>query len=147
MKCMRIHWRIVLPICGLSLFGLLTYKSIEFNRHIPPGRYFWWCGGRLDSDPLGKHPRPPVSNPCFNEEPGCTPEQPIYIDVDPGWLVRTLTLAALPAFLVGMGILRGSARLGVSEVVSFMASMPLLIYAWFYFLGWLIDRRKDKRSV
>jgi hypothetical protein len=44
------------------------------------------------------------------------------------------------AFLVGVGIVHGLARVGISEVTSFMVSMPLLIFAWFYFVGWLLDR-------
>jgi hypothetical protein len=135
----------VLPICGLSIFALLTYQSFEFNRHIPRGRYFWWSWERLDSDPLGKHPQLQVSEPCFNEETDCSPKQTIYIDIDPGWLVKGLTLVALPAFLIGIVIVRGMARLGVSEVVSFMFSMPLLIIAWFCFVGWLVDRWRAKR--
>jgi hypothetical protein len=54
---------------------------------------------------------------------------------------------ALPAFLVGTGVVHGLARLGVSEVISFMVSMPLLIFAWFYLVGWLVDRRLRRRPA
>ena len=55
-------------------------------------------------------------------------------------------LSALPAFVVGTAVVRGLAGLGVSEVWSFMIVMPLLILAWFYFVGWLTDRWVHKRS-
>jgi hypothetical protein len=56
-------------------------------------------------------------------------------------------LSALPAFLAGLGIVHGLARVGVSEVTSFMSSMPLLILAWLYFIGWLFDRWSRKRPT
>jgi len=55
-------------------------------------------------------------------------------------------LSALPAFVVGTAVVRALAHLGVSEVWSFMIVMPLLILAWFYFVGWLTDRWVHKRS-
>lgn len=73
--------------------------------------------------------------------------EPMDVWVDPGWLARCHVLSALPAFVVGVGIVRGLGRLGVSEVISFMISMPLLIFAWFYFVGWLLDRWRQKRRA
>jgi hypothetical protein len=55
-------------------------------------------------------------------------------------------VSALPAFLVGVAIVRGLGHLGVNEVWSFFTSMPLLIFAWYYFIGWLIDRLKSRRT-
>jgi hypothetical protein len=52
--------------------------------------------------------------------------------------------SALPAFLLGWFIVDDLAIWGVSQVWSFMVSMPLLISAWFYFLGWLVERRRRK---
>jgi hypothetical protein len=46
-----------------------------------------------------------------------------------------LVLSAVPAFVVGAAIVRGLGQMGVSEITSFMISMPLLIVAWFYFIG------------
>jgi hypothetical protein len=66
--------------------------------------------------------------------------------VDPGYLAKSLVLTALPAFALGAVVVRGLAHIGVSEVWSFGAVMPLLIFAWFYFVGWLIDRCVRKRS-
>jgi ABC-type spermidine/putrescine transport system permease subunit II len=40
-------------------------------------------------------------------------------------------LSALPAFLIGSLAAYGLGRFGVSEVLSFMISMPLLIFAWY----------------
>jgi hypothetical protein len=72
---------------------------------------------------------------------------PLEVWVEPGWLARFLMLSALPAFLVGLGIVHGLSRVGVSQVSSFMISMPLLILAWFYFVGWLLDRRTRRPSA
>jgi hypothetical protein len=55
-------------------------------------------------------------------------------------------LFALPAFAIGLFITFGLGKFGISEVLSFMISMPLLVSTWFYFVGWLIDRWRLKRS-
>jgi hypothetical protein len=34
---------------------------------------------------------------------------------------------------------------GMNQILSFMISMPLLIFGWFYFVGWLLDRWSFKR--
>jgi len=36
--------------------------------------------------------------------------------------------------------------MGISQVSSFMFSMPVLILAWYYLIGWLLDRWISKRS-
>jgi hypothetical protein len=56
-----------------------------------------------------------------------------------GLLARALILSAIPAFFLGQLIAAELGRLGVSEVLTFMVLMPLLIVGWFYFLGRLID--------
>jgi hypothetical protein len=60
--------------------------------------------------------------------------------VNPGWLSKWLMLSAMPAFVVEAAILVGLSRLGINEIWGFIISMPLLISAWYYFVGWLIDR-------
>jgi len=62
-------------------------------------------------------------------------------------LTKVLLVLALPAFGVDLFAIRGFAGFGVSEVASFFASMPLLIGGWFYFVGLLIDRWRQKRSL
>ena len=145
---MRIRWRVALPLFGLMLFAFGTYASFGPGR-IPDrtGRYFWWSSLRLDSDPLNRHFRSVTGAPCKDSTENCLATDPIYVWVDPGWLAKCLILSALPAFLVGAGIVRSLARVGVSEVTSFMISMPLLIFAWFYFVGWLLDRWRQKRRA
>jgi hypothetical protein len=51
-------------------------------------------------------------------------------------------LSALPAFVISAGIVGILARFGISEVTAFFVSMPLLIFAWFYLVGWLFDEEK-----
>jgi hypothetical protein len=54
-------------------------------------------------------------------------------------------LLALPAFVLGAISVSGLGRLGVNEVWSFILLMPLFVFAWFYFGGWLVDRWVRKR--
>lgn len=144
---MKARWRITLPLCGLVLFGMVPHRSIAENRLLVHNdrRYFSWSGIRLDSDPLGKHSKGPAVRPCGDTEKDCFTE-PMDVWVDPGWITMCLVILAFPAFLIGAATVDGTARLGGSEVVSFMVSMPLLIGAWFYFTGRFLDRRKSKRS-
>ena len=141
---MRKRWSIVLPLCGLALFLLGTYGSFRFRREAfgnSPTRYFYWSSIRLDSDPLNKH-HYPYFLPCKRGEENCF--QPQTISVEPGSVHILFKVVALPAFIVGIAITRGLARLGVSEVATFLVSMPLLILAWFCFIGSLIDRWRRK---
>jgi hypothetical protein len=112
--------------------------------HKGPSRYFWWSSIRLDSDPLSKYFKKPIS--CEQGLENCTAWEPEYIWVTPGWIDKALLLFALPAFVAGSGVVEGLGRFGVSQVLSFMISMPLLIFGWFYFVGWLFDRRRRSRS-
>ena len=72
-------------------------------------------------------------------------------DTESRWVVaaplaQLLVLSALPAFLLGIALGRALGRLGISQVSSFMALMPLLIFAWYYFVGYLIDRWRHRRG-
>lgn len=138
------RWRPILCFWGLVLFGLLTYASIQGNREMRHGRYFWWGAMRLDSDPLGKQS---ALEPCTQGREGELCVEPIYILAEPGWLEKALVISALPAFLLGAVFVRGLARLGVSEFGSFMSTMPVLIVVWFYGVGWLLDRWQHRRSL
>ena len=140
------YWRFVLPAVGLMLFAVLSYHSHRWNVqfHQGPNRYFWWSSIRLDSDPLNKHHKAQIS--CDQGVQECADWGPEYIWVTPGWIDKAFLLFALPAFIAGSGVVNGLGRLGVSQVLSFMISMPLLIFGWFYFVGWLFDRRRHLRS-
>jgi hypothetical protein len=39
------------------------------------------------------------------------------------------------------------ARLGVSEVFGFLSLVPALMFAWYYFLGWLVDRLRRRHQA
>jgi hypothetical protein len=122
---MRVRWRVVLPTVGLLLFAGLTYDSVRTNREVnnSAGRYFWWLTLRLDSEPGSSQ----LSTSCNGANADCANWDAAYLWVDIGWLARTLIFSAFPAFLVGGTIVGGFRRLGVSEIISFMISMPLLI--------------------
>jgi uncharacterized protein YybS (DUF2232 family) len=65
---------------------------------------------------------------------------------DPGWLTRVSLLSAFPTFLVGIPLVRALGHHGVNEGLTFMAVMPVLVAAWYYAAGWLIDRWTYKRQ-
>lgn len=137
---MRMRWRVILPAVGLLLFALEAYESNrDFRVHLSPNRYLWWSSIRLDSDPLNRDPR-------SREEGGENSagwNGPDKI-VDPGYLANASFFSGLPAFLASMVITAALSRLGVSQVWTFMISTPTLLFAWYYFLGWLLDRWRRK---
>jgi hypothetical protein len=140
------RWRVILPIIGLILFGAVSYHSLRVNQetqHIP-SRYFWWSAIRLDSDPMNKRTRTTV--PWENGKENCVNWDLKDRWVDPGLVEEFLMLSALPAFIVGRFTVVGLGRLGISQVSSFMFLMPVLIFVWYYFIGWLLDRWIGKKS-
>ena len=144
----RIRWRPILCLWGLILFGLLTYGSLRLNPDLRQlhqhGRYFWWGTVRLDSDPLNRHP---ALKPCAQEAEAECVGEPLFIEVSPGLIERALILSALPAFLITIAAVHGLAHFGVSELLSFMITMPCLTVAWFYNVGWFLDRWQYKRCL
>lgn len=148
---MRKHWRLVLCSWGIALFAALTWHAVRFNREMHldrSSRYFWWGASRLDADPLNKRPLSRGrTRPCKPDTANCIEWDPDYIWVESGLMQKALVLTAIPAFLVGLAIVRGFARLGISEVTTFMSTMPLCITLWFYLLGWLFDRWTYKRRA
>ena len=142
---MRLRWRLILPIIALTLFAGETYRSVQMNRgvRLSPSRYFWWSFIRLDSHPLNRHPG--RATPCEDGTQNCVTWDLPNMWVDPGAIEEALMISALPAFATAELIVGGLERLGVNEIWSFMISMPLLIFGWFYFVGWLIDRWGSKR--
>jgi hypothetical protein len=148
---MQIRWGNILPFIGLALFAVVSYQSARINDQLQrsPNRYFWWSSLRLDSDPLNLHPKPPER--CQYDPAHCADWDVSTRRNPPGWLDRVLVLSALPAFLAGFALVLALARKGVNEVMTFMVSMPMLLYGWYYFVGWLIEywvyRRKSKNVV
>jgi hypothetical protein len=142
------RWRLVLPLIGLILFGAETYDSLSVNRqlHRIPSRYFWWSSIRLNADPLNKRSRISTPASCREATENCTSWDLENIWITPGLLARSLMLSAFPAFMLGVIISLVLGRLGVNEISSFMLSMPLLVFAWYYFVGWLVDRVKQRHS-
>jgi hypothetical protein len=133
--------RLILPAMGLILFTSITCLSIRMQRiaDFPRSdRYFWWASIRLDRTPA----QPQHENGCDdNSNSDCVGWDPTSIWIEPGPLPKLLVITAFPAFLVCGLVLSASSRMGISQVITFMTTMPMLIWTWFYFLGWLIDRR------
>jgi hypothetical protein len=137
------RWRLILPTIGLLLFAGETCSSYrEWQVQPSPGRYFWWASIRLDSDPLNRDPR----SREVGGESSARWNGPYKI-VDPGYLANASFFSGLPAFLAGMVVTAALSRFGVSQVLSFMISTPILLLAWYYFLGWLLDRRRREHRV
>jgi hypothetical protein len=142
---MPLHWKLTLPFLGLSLFAAQTVYSEHAQRelHQSSNRYFWWSYIRLDSDPLAR--RIPAPKASGNTTDNTTQWDLNEVRVDPGMLARLLIISAFPAFFVGAVVVACLALAGVSQVLSFMISMPLLISAWYYFVGLSIDRWNLRR--
>lgn len=146
---MRARWRIVLPVAGLLLFAGETYESARMNLRINRSdrlsshRYFYWADIPLDSDPLNKSRA--VAPSCQNAAENCATWDLRVVIVDPGAITVLGILSGLPAFVLGLIIVSGLGRLGVNQIWSFMISMPLLLFSWYYFVGWLLDRWRLKR--
>lgn len=142
---MRRRWQLILPSVGLLAFGAITYHSLRMDQLTNRGhsRYFYWSSLPLDSEP--SKGRAPAAGPCNNSDPTCSEVDFTTMWVDPGWLSNLVVLTAAPAFALGGVLLWLLGKLGVSQVFSFFAFTPFLILAWYYLLGWLLDRRRERR--
>ena len=69
------------------------------------------------------------------------------VPVEPGLMSKVLLWTGFPAFVVGAAIVRLLARWGISEVATFLTSVPLLICVWYYLLGWLVDAGEIGESL
>ena len=88
----------------------------------------------------------PETKPCGKAAEGCIAWDTEFVCITPGPLPLLLMLSALPAFAMGRAIVTGLGRLGFSQVSSFMVSMPLLVFAWYYLAGWLADRYRSRKA-
>lgn len=143
---MRKRWRVILPFIGLVLFAGESYESLQSYRQYHKGQSpdFYWASIRLNSDPLHRHGQ---------DAPGCTEGQANCVGWDPvtpwierGVLADCLVLSALPVFLVEAFVVSGLGRLGISQISTFMATMPFLLFGWYYGVGWQIDRWLFRRA-
>ena len=143
---MQKRWRMVLPTVGIILFSAVSYHSLRLNKEIQraPSRYFWWSAIRLDSDPANK--RNWRATPCQDSKENCSGWDLRSTWVDPGFVQKFLMLSALPAFVVGGLAVRGLGTIGINQISSFMLLMPVLICAWYYLIGWLLDHWISRRS-
>lgn len=140
---MRRLWQIVLPVLGLSLFGGITRAALE-GRQMEKvhGQYFWWA-----SIPLDTHRIDPKQNTVDRRTQigeGRASWDPRVIE-DRGLPTRLMLVSAFPAFFIGIACVRILGRLGVSDVSTFLVLMPLLIAAWYYLIGAVIDRWAYRR--
>jgi hypothetical protein len=132
---MEMRWRIILPVVGLLLFGVITHHAFQWNSAMHgSARYFWWSAMRLDKEPLNR-------NPSWKSwETGA-------IWIEPGVLPMVLVVSSLPAFAVGKGLVRSLGLLGVSELTTFLTAMPVLIATWYFLVDWLLDWWRLRRAT
>jgi hypothetical protein len=122
-------------VLGLIVLFVISYSSFRWHRqYAKDSHIFLWSSIHLDSDPLNWHPSSRYT-PCPPEKPDCFQWDLSTLAVEPGFLTRALMLSAFPAFIVGAVLVDMLGRLAVSQVASFMVSMPILIFAWFYLVG------------
>jgi len=134
LKFLRLRW--ILPVLGLIAFSVISYSSFRWHHQYPKDSHiFLWSSIHLDSDPLNRHPNNLRYTPCPPEKPDCFQWDLSTLAVEPGFLTGALMLSAFPAFVGGAVVVDLVGRLGVSQVLSFMVSMPLFIFAWFYLVG------------
>jgi hypothetical protein len=135
---MRVQWRLLLPIVGLLLFSEVTGKSLRMNRETPDAGTFCWSWWRLDSDVLQRS----SSNPSklgTNSFVG-----PMDVLIGPRMSTesaRASCFSRIPARRINR---QSSRHAGVSEVITFMASMPGLMIAWHWVVGRLVDRWRNR---
>jgi hypothetical protein len=141
---MRIRWSYILPLVSLLVFGGITRNSVRMNSQMRriPDRYFSWASFRLDTDPLNRHAV--AASPCGAYTEDCRSWDLRAIHIDPGWMAEAFMLLSLPVFALVAVIVFGLGRLGINEVWSFMIAMPPLLFVWYYFIGKLIDRRRNE---
>jgi hypothetical protein len=145
-KGMPLRWSLILPVLGLILFGAVTYRSMPANHHEQetPRKYYWWSSLRLDSDPLNEDPQ--LAAPCANQKQNCSNGEFPNVKIAPSWLDRLLIVSALPAFLAAAAIVVVLSKLGLNEVLTFMVCIPILLFVWYYSVGWLIERWSKSQS-
>jgi hypothetical protein len=136
---------LILPIMGVLLFADESWRSYKIQSKISD-TCFCWGGAGLDTRPLDK--RYEMFGVRSLTACRALTEMNAYTDAGCGQArltTRLLLVTALPALVVSLGIVKVFAKLGVSEVTTFIAASPPLIFAWYYFLSWsgarLIRRR------
>jgi hypothetical protein len=137
-QCMKIRWRVALPCIGLLLFALISIQSFQWRA--PNSRYLRWSGISLDSQP-----RSQSRSACKDGTENCS-EWGSESIVDPGVLGMALVVSALPAFFLDLLIVHAFRLMGLSDVYTFMISMPLLLGGWYYLLGRLVERLACKST-
>ncbi|HJT70895.1 MAG TPA: hypothetical protein VJ731_11895 [Terriglobales bacterium] len=123
---------LILPTTGLLVFALGTAASIHMNRMRGNKNIFYWSSIPLSLHPLERRYKLVACNP---PDPNCQWE-PASVWVDPGPMAKVLIVSSFPAFLLGLAITRSLGHVGVSEVTTFMVSMPVFIFAWYYLVAW-----------
>jgi len=145
---MRNFWKYCLPFVGLSIFVIISMASFRRDRElhkVPPSRYFYWSSFRLDRDPLNRHPLSNVALPCDPPSANCVEWDPETLWIEPGWPTQILMYTAFPAFIAEGVVLAVFSRLGLNEITIFISSMPLLVAAWFFLVGYWIDRLRIRK--
>jgi len=140
---------LIVPITGLLVFAGESYRSFSQQRSTlkEDDACFCWSSTALDTKPLN------TSHDVFGRRNltscGYIRELNARTDIgcgQPSLPARLLMITALPGFLASLVIVKGFAKLGVSEVTTFIVVTPPLIFAWYYFASWLVARLTSRRK-
>jgi hypothetical protein len=140
---------LILPFIGLLVFAGQSFQSFRQQQNaLKRGNTcFCWSNTPLDEKPFDT--RYEVFGRSNLTSCGYLRELEAQTDLgcgQPSLPARLLMLTELPAFLMSLGIVKSLAKLGVSEVMSFIVTMPPLIFAWYYFLSWMVARLTRRRE-
>ena len=144
---MRRYWRTFLPLIGILLFSVVSWRDFRVNREIHehlPNKYFMWSAIRLDTDPANQ--RKWEFGTCREGEKNCVTWDLKDTWVDPGVLDGFLLLTAFPAFILGRLTAGMLGTMGINQLTTFMLSTPVLLLLWYYFVGRLLDGWMHRRS-
>jgi hypothetical protein len=98
-------------------------------------------GLRSGSIPIPLNEHPATNMPCPVGKGNCASWYQLPDRwIEPSLLDKAFVLSAISVFLAGAALVIGLSKLGVDEVLTFFVSMPILLFGWYYFLGWLIER-------
>jgi hypothetical protein len=146
---MRRLWRVLLPIVGLPLFTLVSWREFGVNREIHrhlPNKYFQWSAIRLNTDPTNQASQ----HSAYKDDQGNGVSWDLQDTwVEPGLLDGFLLVTAFPAFVLARLIAGVLGTLGINELTSFMFFAPILLLCWYYLVGRLTDgwiHRKSKHT-
>ena len=117
------------------MFALGSYQSVRLNQILSWHKYYYWSVIRLDRDPLNRWSNTLAI--CNSQGSDCKVEFD-YIRINPGPVAKAFMTSAFPAFFAGTALSHALGWFGISELLTFMITVPVFIFAWYYLLSWFL---------